>query len=174
MEVVPLPQPALFLLDDQYALARQHEEALLRRLGVVERVRVARPEDAEVDAHVLERVLPRLDWIARAALLRVANRQRVFEVEHEPALGSDVAAVRRDGGARLPHLGPAGGLGLERLASGPVRSYRREDVDHDRADLARGGRVRRARRDPPDPARPERSRLLTDPEVHRALDHHSE
>src|SRR5262249_4430707 len=103
VEVVPLPQRTLLLLDDQRALARQHEKSLLRALRVVERVRAARPDDADVDADVGGRVLSRLDRVRRAALLVVAYRERVRQVEDEPALRRDVAAVRGLLGACFLH-----------------------------------------------------------------------
>jgi hypothetical protein len=71
----------------------KHEESFLHALRVVERVRIARPEDADVDAEITERRLPRLERVQRAALLLVAYRERVREVVHEPALRRDVAAV---------------------------------------------------------------------------------
>src|SRR6187551_3699471 len=45
----------LLLLDDRRARAAQHEEVLLRLLGVVERRAVARCDHGEVDADLLER-----------------------------------------------------------------------------------------------------------------------
>jgi len=39
-----------------------------------------------VDACVAERVLPRLEWIRRAALLFVSHGQRVTEVEDKPVV----------------------------------------------------------------------------------------
>src|SRR5918994_437596 len=57
VEVVPLPQRALLFFDDQSAFARQHEKPLLRALRVVEGVRLTRPEDADADADVAERML---------------------------------------------------------------------------------------------------------------------
>jgi hypothetical protein len=42
VEEVPGSQPALFLLDDRDALAREDEEVLLARVGVVEAARLPR------------------------------------------------------------------------------------------------------------------------------------
>ena len=94
VEVVPLLERPLLVLDDQQALAREHEEALLRVLGVIERVRVTGPEDADPDADVRERMVARLERIRRASLLLVPHRERVGEVEDEPAVRPDVTAVR--------------------------------------------------------------------------------
>src|SRR5262245_40004598 len=95
MEVVPLPQRSLLLLDDQRAIAGEHEEPLLDALRVVERVRLARREDANMDAEVGEGELPRLEGVDDAALLLVANGERFGDVHDEPSLRRDVAAVRR-------------------------------------------------------------------------------
>ena len=54
VQEVPLAQRALLLLDDRDALAREHEEALLHALGVVQRRALARLEHVHVDAEVLE------------------------------------------------------------------------------------------------------------------------
>src|SRR5207247_2298982 len=51
---VPCPQRPLLLLDEQEALAVEDEEVLLRRLGVVEAVRLARLEHADVHPDLLE------------------------------------------------------------------------------------------------------------------------
>lgn len=48
-----------------------------------------------VDAEARERPSLRLERIRRAALLLVAHRERVPEVEHEPALLCRIAPVRR-------------------------------------------------------------------------------
>ena len=52
MEIVPLAEGPLLLLYDEEALAGEHEEPLLRVLVVIERVRIAGPQDAHVDADV--------------------------------------------------------------------------------------------------------------------------
>src|SRR5688572_14342693 len=44
VEEVPWPKQPLHTLDEQPAFPRQHEEGPLLRLGVVERVRLARPQ----------------------------------------------------------------------------------------------------------------------------------
>src|SRR5215208_4546392 len=54
MEELPLPERQLFVVHDGEALARQHEEEFFRSLGVVERGRLSRLDDAHVDAEVLE------------------------------------------------------------------------------------------------------------------------
>ena len=48
----PTPSGALLALDDQQALAREHEEVLLCVLAVVHAVRLAGPEDPDVDAEL--------------------------------------------------------------------------------------------------------------------------
>ena len=58
VEVVPRREPALLLLDDQQALAGDHEEAFLGVLAVVPADRLARLEDADVDAELRNRRLP--------------------------------------------------------------------------------------------------------------------
>jgi hypothetical protein len=90
MEVVPLSRRPLLFFDDQRALAGQHEETLLDAFRVVERVRVTGPGDTDVDADVVERLLPRLERILRGAFRLVADGERVPEVEHEPAEPSEV------------------------------------------------------------------------------------
>jgi len=57
-------------------------------------VRVARPEDTQVDAEVLELMLLRRDRVRHSALLLVPHRERVTEVEDEPTGGGDVPAER--------------------------------------------------------------------------------
>jgi hypothetical protein len=72
----------------------EHEEAFLCVLVVVERVRIAGPQDAHVDAEVAERRLPRLERVEGASLLE-ADGERVLEVVDEPTLRRYVAAIRR-------------------------------------------------------------------------------
>jgi hypothetical protein len=94
VEVVPLPQRPFVLLHDERALAREHEKPFLHAFGVVERVRFARREDGNPDTDIAKRGLPWLERVRRTALLIVAHRERVRDVEDEPAVGCDVAAVR--------------------------------------------------------------------------------
>ena len=100
VEVVPPAQPPLLLLDDEQALAGEHEEPLLRVLVVIERVRIAGPQDAHVDADVAERRFPWLERVERASLLK-AHGERLLEIVDEPALRRDVAAVGRFLGVRF-------------------------------------------------------------------------
>ena len=85
MEVVPSPEPPFLLLDDQHALPRQHEEPLLRVLRVVERARIALPQNADVDADVSERRFTRLERVERSASFG-ADCEGLLEVVHEPPL----------------------------------------------------------------------------------------
>jgi hypothetical protein len=66
VEEVPRPEEPLLTLDEQPALPEQHEERLLLRLGVVEGVRLARLQDAEVDTELREPELPALESAPRA------------------------------------------------------------------------------------------------------------
>ena len=54
VDEVPGPQLALLLLDDQQARAREHEEVLLARLGVVHAGRLAGLEHRQREAELLE------------------------------------------------------------------------------------------------------------------------
>ncbi len=54
VEVVPGAESALLFLDDQQALAREHEKAFLRVLGVVHAHRLAGLEHADVDPELGE------------------------------------------------------------------------------------------------------------------------
>src|SRR5581483_6486427 len=49
VEEVPRPQPSLLALDERDALAGQHEEVLLPRVGVVEAARPAGMQDGQLD-----------------------------------------------------------------------------------------------------------------------------
>jgi hypothetical protein len=62
VEVIPLPQRPFFVFDNQRALARENEEPFLSAVGVVEGVRLAMGDDADVDAEVAE---PHLLWLER-------------------------------------------------------------------------------------------------------------
>jgi len=89
VEVVPSPKGTLLLLDEQRALAREHEEPFLHAFRVVERIRIARREDADSYADVAERVLPRLISVDKSVELyeRIA-----FELVAVPALAAVLAA----------------------------------------------------------------------------------
>src|SRR6185437_3513781 len=76
MEEVPGAEMAFLALDDEVALARQHEERLLVRLGVVEAARLAGLEDGEVDAD-----------------LREATRLELGSVPHHRHVGLEDAAM---------------------------------------------------------------------------------
>src|SRR5437588_11659484 len=72
----------LLALQDQDALAVQHEEVLLHRLGVVAAVGLARLEDLDVDAGIRPAYALGLQLDDRRAP-RVAARGRVRQVHHE-------------------------------------------------------------------------------------------
>jgi hypothetical protein len=100
VEEVPRPEQPLLAVDEQPALAGQDEERLLLRLGVVEAVRLARLQHAQVDAELLElgaRVLEpdtRAERLGRPPL-------GVPHVDDEPAVirGHETRAAVRE--ARL-------------------------------------------------------------------------
>src|SRR2546421_6037684 len=113
VEEVPRPEEPLLAVDEQPALPRQHEERLLLRLGVIEAVRLARLQDAEVDAELRERHVLTLESAARAE----GARQPPLGVPHvddEPALagggeaGAGIVEPRLEHGARIrpPPLPP--------------------------------------------------------------------
>jgi hypothetical protein len=72
-------------VDEQRALAGQHEEVLLHALGVVEAVRLAGLEDADVDPELRELGRLVLERAVRAERLR-RSPCRVLNVDDEPAL----------------------------------------------------------------------------------------
>ena len=84
VQVVPLAQRPLLLLDHRDALPGEHEEALLRALGVVERRALARLQHVHVDPEVLERRVGRLERAEHAVALG-REAARAAQVEHEPA-----------------------------------------------------------------------------------------
>ena len=82
MEEVPGPQPPLFVLHDEDALAREDEEVLLHGLRVVLPVRLARLDDVDADPVLLE-AFRRLE-VGPLAALDAPPPARVGEVDHEP------------------------------------------------------------------------------------------
>jgi hypothetical protein len=99
---VPRPQPALLALDEQDALAGQHEKVLLVGLAVVQPARVARLQHRERVADLRERRRVALDHAGVAERL-VAHPRRVADVDDEPALGRGDEARLGPLHARLPH-----------------------------------------------------------------------
>jgi len=97
MEEVPRSKPALFLLDDRDALARQDEEILLARIGVIQAARLPWEEECEVDADLVEPVAVEIGTPAKsgpAALEHgpapegvVGEPCRVADIEDEPSVG---------------------------------------------------------------------------------------
>jgi hypothetical protein len=109
VEEVPRPKDPLLTLDEQPALSGEHEERLLLILGVVEAVRLARLQDAELDADLRERELWAFETAIRTGrpLLGVLRRQPL-DVPHvttnqpspagarpEPESVSDASGMRR-------------------------------------------------------------------------------
>jgi hypothetical protein len=90
VDEVPRPQEPLLLLDEQPALAREHEEVLLLVLGVVEPVRLPRIQNADLDADLRERELSALKAAIRPRRLVLAVLGRhprgVAHVDDEPAV----------------------------------------------------------------------------------------
>src|SRR6266850_1457167 len=90
VEEVPRAKKPLLTLDEQPALAGQHEERLLLRLGVVEPVRLAGLEDMESDPELPEPELSALEGAFRAGRLLLALLRRqplgVPYVHDEPAV----------------------------------------------------------------------------------------
>ena len=65
VDEVPGAQVPFLLLDDEEALAGEHEEVLLLRLGVVEAARLPRLEDVEAEAELREEDLLQLRALAQ-------------------------------------------------------------------------------------------------------------
>src|SRR3954447_1003484 len=84
MEEVPLAHDPLLTLNDQAALTLEDHERLLIRLGVVHRVRLARPQDVDADSVVRKACALALEVDVLAGL-RVLVRQRLGDVHDEPA-----------------------------------------------------------------------------------------
>ena len=110
MEVVPLLEPPLLALDDQQALAREDEEALLVILAVVHRHRLPRPDDAEIEAELVE-VHATLEVAVHTELAAV-EPLHVTDVPDEPAhSGSQPSTAPTDTRGRSPACRPAGPCG---------------------------------------------------------------
>ena len=84
MHEVPCFQRSLLTLDDQQALAREHEEVLLRVLTVVHAARLSGAEDADADPDLVEADLVALELPVGVELAR--EPARVAHVQDEPAL----------------------------------------------------------------------------------------
>ena len=91
VEEVPRLEESLHTIHEQPALPGQHEERLPLRPGVVEAVRLARLQDAEVDAELRERELPALELAPRAERLR-RHPLGVLYVHDEPAVAGGCEA----------------------------------------------------------------------------------
>jgi hypothetical protein len=88
VEEVPLPEEPLLTLDEQPAIAGQHKERLLVRLGVIHAARLTRLEHAESDADLRE--LHLLALVLEGAIPAAPPRRPPLGVSHvhdEPALG---------------------------------------------------------------------------------------
>src|SRR3954465_10757254 len=86
VEEVPRTQPPLLAVDDQDALAGEHEEPFLRVLFVVVTQHLAGLQDAHADAELRHRLGARVLEQGDVALRRVLGPRRVAHVDHEPAL----------------------------------------------------------------------------------------
>jgi len=86
VDEVPRAERPLLPLDEQRALAGEHQERLLLRFRVVEAVRLAGLDDADVDADVRKRVPAGLEPASRAERLR-RPPLRIPDVHDEPAVG---------------------------------------------------------------------------------------
>ena len=106
MEEVPRSKPALFLLDNRQALAREDEEILLARIGVIEAARLPRRQDGQREADLVEPLALKIRTPAKrgpAALEHapepeclVQEPRRVTNVEDEPSVGDrDEARLSR-------------------------------------------------------------------------------
>ena len=98
MHEIPRLEESLPSLDDEQALAGEDKEVLLRLLGVVHAVRLARPEDADADTDFREAGI--LAFERGVAPEPVAlEPARVANVENKPALtgraGSVIAVLER-------------------------------------------------------------------------------
>ena len=91
MHEVPRLQVTLLALDDEEALARKNEEVLLRFLGVIHAVRLAGPEDPDVEPHFLE--TSRLAVEQRVEPELALEPAQVACVDDEPALAGQLEAV---------------------------------------------------------------------------------
>src|SRR5207302_2550357 len=84
VEEVPRFERPLLALDEEQALARQHQEPFLVVLAVIQPERLAGLEDVQVDAELLERSLS-LE-IAAGSERPVVAPATLAGVEHEPAV----------------------------------------------------------------------------------------
>ena len=81
---VPGPQPPFLALHDQEALAGEDEKVLLRVLCVVHAVRLARSQDPDTDAHLVEARVLAVEQ--RVAIVPAAVEPAgLARVDHEPA-----------------------------------------------------------------------------------------
>ena len=83
MHEVPGPEPPLLALDEQQALAREHEEVLLVVLAVVHACGLAGLQHADIDPDLRE---PRLALEPRVGAEVALPPERLARVQHEPAL----------------------------------------------------------------------------------------
>ena len=105
VEVVPLLHVPLLTSDEQDALSREDEEALLVRLTVIHAGRLAGPEDSDVEAELRETssltlTEPRED----AHLVRLAP-DGIAGVDDEPAVAGCLPPVLRPFERRLGNPG---------------------------------------------------------------------
>jgi hypothetical protein len=97
MEEVPRSKPALFLLDNRHALAREDEEILLARIGVIEAARLPRQQDGQCEADLVEPVALEIGSPTHGRPTALENSPEperlvgeprcVADVEDEPSVG---------------------------------------------------------------------------------------
>lgn len=113
MHEVPLAQWPLFALDDEQALAGEHEKVFLVGFPVVHRHRLTRPEHGDPDPDLRE-VRLALEAHTVAAPLAVAP-SRLPCVEDEPSLpGGHEPCLGRSERCFRNHARMLGGVGVER------------------------------------------------------------
>ena len=82
VEQVPALQRPFFALDDEHAVTVEEKEVLLLALAVIHRHRLARLQDVQVDAELLESGVVALEAAVLAE--RAVGPLGVSGVEHEP------------------------------------------------------------------------------------------
>ena len=107
VDEVPGFQAPLLALDDEHALAGDHEEVLLTGLAVVHAARLAGPDHGDAHAELLEVAVP---LEVRPAPEPLAfPPARVSRVEHEPARPFRAESFRQLFKLRLGHHQPKSG-----------------------------------------------------------------
>jgi hypothetical protein len=92
MDEVPGTEPSLLALDQKQTLTRQHKEVLLCILCVVQRIRLARTEDANAEADLIEACVLGLEGGVQAATVRLEPRDTA-RVDDKPTLSGRTYAA---------------------------------------------------------------------------------